>query len=90
VGDASPGVGNADFLFYVRTPTHNEIDFVSVELGEAAIEGKYTVVGRWRSDAATVNASRWDGIMMTRSLLDTADSAAWAVPAGLLAFHVDV
>jgi hypothetical protein len=85
-----PEAGNDDFLFYFRTPSRNEIDFVSAELGAAAIEGKYIDGGKWRGEAATVNASKWDGILMTRSVLDTGDEKAWAVPAGLLAFEIDV
>jgi uncharacterized protein len=86
-----PAAGNDDFLFYSRTATRKEIDFISAEFGHVAIEGKYTDRGRWRGEAATVNASKWDGILMTRNVLDTSDDdAAWAVPAGILAFHIDV
>lgn len=40
----------ADSLFYVRTATRKEIDFVASDLAGAAIEGKYTrtVDGRAR------------------------------------------
>ncbi len=81
-----------DFLFYHRTPTGKEIDFVSPLLGENAVEGKFTD-GRWRREAITVNASEWRGILATDSVLEieTEDARhrAWAVPAGLLAYLID-
>jgi predicted AAA+ superfamily ATPase len=86
-----PTSGNDEFLFYTRTPARKEIDFVSADLGDVAIEGKYTDRGSWNSEAATVNASEWDGILITKNVLamnDTHD--AWAVPAGILAFFLDV
>jgi predicted AAA+ superfamily ATPase len=80
-----------EFLYYIRTPARKEIDFVSLDLGAVAIEGKYTERGAWNSEAATVNASEWDGILVTKSVLDVSDpDAAWAVPAGVLAFCLDV
>ncbi|GEP28426.1 ATP-binding protein [Cryobacterium levicorallinum] len=86
-----PNASNDDFLFYARTPARKEIDFVSLDLGTVAIEGKYTDRGTWKSEAATVKASKWDGILVTRNVLDTTDDeTAWAIPAGILAFHVDV
>ena len=76
-------------LFYWRTPTRKEIDFVSEDLGGAAVEGKYTE-HRWKQESATVNASEWRGILATRNVLDTeSEDKAWAVPAGLLAFAID-
>jgi hypothetical protein len=80
---------NDEFLFHVRTPARKEIDFVSQHLGDTAVEGKYTEGGSWRSDAATVNASQWKGLLVTRNVLDVTDSSAWAVPAGLLAYILD-
>ena len=86
-----PKAGNDDFLFYTRTPARKEIDFVSNELGNVALEGKYTDRGSWRSEAATVNASDWDGILVTKNILDLARAdEAWAVPAGILAYFLDV
>jgi len=86
-----PTATNDDFLFYGRTPTRKEIDFVSVDLGTVAVEGKYTDRGKWRGEAATVNASQWDGIIVTRNVLDMADAeTAWAIPAGIFAFNLDV
>jgi uncharacterized protein len=81
--------GSDEFLFYHRTPSRKEIDFVSSLLGGAAIEGKFTS-GSWRREAATVEASPWRGILATVDVLETDDtSAAWAVPAGILAYLVD-
>ena len=78
-----------DRLFYWRTPTRKEIDFVSEDLGGAAVEGKYTEQ-RWRQESATVNASQWRGVLATRNVLDTdSRDKAWAVPAALLAYIID-
>lgn len=79
-----------DFLFFQRTPSRKEIDFLAEALGGAAIEGKYIESGRWRGEAATVDASPWNGILVTRNVLDTSDKErAWAVPAGILAYLID-
>jgi uncharacterized protein len=80
---------NDDFLFHARTPTRKEIDFVSRELAGTAIEGKYVEDGRWHAEAATVNASEWNGILCTRNVLDLDGDEAWAVPAALLAYTLD-
>ncbi len=84
-----PAVGTDQFLFYVRTPARKEIDFVSEALAGVAIEGKYGEDGNWHGDAATVNASSWDGILATRNVLATPASGAWAVPAALLCYVLD-
>lgn len=77
-------------VFYLRTPTRKEIDFVSEAFAGTAVEGKYTEGGGWRRAAATVDASQWDGILATRNVLDVDDpDGAWAVPAGVLAYLVD-
>ncbi len=79
-----------DRLFYWRTPTRKEIDFISEDLSGAAIEGKYTETDRWRGDSATLNASEWKGILATRNVLDmTQRDKAWAVPAAFLAYLID-
>ena len=74
----------------MRTPARKEIDFVGEHLGGVAVEGKYTQ-SSWLSEAATVNASSYTGILATRNLLDTSPGTdrAWAIPAGLLAFLLD-
>lgn len=85
-----PSAGSDEFLFHVRTPARKEIDFVAEDLGRVAVEGKYVEGGNWRSEAATVTASAWDGILVTRNVLETPpESSAWAVPAGILAFLLD-
>lgn len=78
-------------LFYLRTPTRKEVDFVGETLAGAAVEGKYTERGRWLREAATVNASGYRGVLCTRSVLDTSAGAgaAWAVPACILAVLID-
>lgn len=79
-----------EFLFYHRTPARKEIDFVSDLLGGAALEGKFIEDGTWRSEAATVEASIWRGILVTRNVLDTDDAErAWAVPGGILGYLLD-
>lgn len=79
-----------DFLFHVRTAARKEIDFVSELLSGTAIEGKYCETNRWRSEAAMIKASNWDGILCTRNVLDVAErGAAWAVPEGVLAYLID-
>jgi uncharacterized protein len=84
-----PAAGNDQFLFYARTPTRKEIDFVAEDLAGVAIEAKYCEDGNWHADAATVNASQWDGILATRNVLDTTSDGAWAVPAAVLCYLLD-
>lgn len=79
-----------DQLFYWRTPTRKEIDFVSSALGGSAIEAKFVDDGRWKGEARTVEASEWRGVVATRSVLDTSEQdGAWAVPSGVLAYLLD-
>jgi predicted AAA+ superfamily ATPase len=79
-----------EVIFYHRTKTRKEIDFVGEPLAGTAVEGKYTETGRWRGEAATVHASGWAGLLTTRNVLDCTDpDAPWAVPAGILAALVD-
>jgi hypothetical protein len=79
-----------EVIFYHRTKSRKEIDFVGEPLAGTAVEGKYNETGRWRGEAATVVASDWTGVLTTRNVLDCADPAdAWAVPAGILAALVD-
>ncbi len=86
---ANPIALNDDFLFYARTATRKEIDFVSRDLAGAAIEGKYIEDGGWHAGAATLNASEWAGIVCTRNVLNLDRDEAWAVPAALLAYTLD-
>jgi predicted AAA+ superfamily ATPase len=77
-------------VFYYRTPTRKEIDFVGEPLAGVAVEGKYVETGKWRGEARTVDASQWRGILTTRNVLDcSAADQSWAVPAGMLAALID-
>ncbi|MGH3297789.1 MAG: AAA family ATPase [Trebonia sp.] len=79
-----------EIIFYHRTPTRKEIDFVGEPLAGAAVEGKYVETGRWRGEAMTVEASAWTGVLTTRNVLDCSDpDRSWAVPACLLAVLID-
>jgi uncharacterized protein len=79
-----------EVIFYERTPARKEIDFVGEPLTGSAVEGKYIETGRWRGEAATIEASRWTGLMTTRNVLDCAEpTKTWAVPAAILAALVD-
>ena len=83
------GVPVDDLLFYHRTPTAKEIDFVSDLLMGTAVEGKYCEGTSWKQEARTVNSSSWKGLMITRNYLDTSSGAAWAVPACFLTLVLD-
>ena len=82
-------ITNDQFLFHFKTPSRREIDFISECLAGVALEAKYCEGGKWNGDAATVNASAWDGILVTRNVLDTNSNSAWAVPAGILCYLLD-
>ena len=82
-------IKNDQFLFYFRTPSRKEIDFVSEAFAGVALEGKYCENGNWHREATTVNASTWDGLIVTRNVLDTDTDPAWAVPAGVLCYLLD-
>lgn len=79
---------DGDRVMHHRTATRKEVDFVSPDLGDLAIESKY-VDGRWRAEAATLRASRWRGIVATRSVLDLDDADVMAIPTAMLAWLVD-
>ncbi len=86
---AAPGSYVAfDRVMHHRTATRREIDFVGPGFAELAFESKY-VDGRWRRDTATLRASRWRGVMATRSELDLDDPETIAVPTGVLAWLID-
>ncbi len=78
-----------DRVLHHRTASRKEIDFVGPDFGGVAIESKY-VDGRWRSDAQTLLASPWHGIIATRTELNLDDPRVQAVPTALLAWLVDV
>ena len=84
-----PG-GNLDFdkVLHHRSPTKAEIDFVGPDLGEVAIESRYVDHG-WRRPARTIRASRWRGIVATRTVLDVDDPDLMEIPTALLAWLLD-
>ena len=76
-------------LLYYRSKTNREIDFVGRDLGDIAIESKY-VDGGWRGTAGrTIGASRWKGIVATRTEIDLDDPDLMAVPTAVLAWLID-
>ena len=85
-------------LPHLRNSARPDLDptvLTEMQIGMAVrrrvLVGKYTDRGSWRSEAATVNASEWDGILVTKNVLDIAHTdTAWAVPAGILAYFLDV
>jgi uncharacterized protein len=79
-----------EVIFYHRTRTRKEIDFVGEPLVGTAVEGKYVDTGKWRGEAMTVEASEWAGVLTTRNVLDCAEpERTWAVPACVLAALID-
>ncbi len=77
-------------IFYTRTPTRKEIDFLAESLAGTALEAKYVETGRWRGEAATIKASEYGGVLITRNVLDAPpDEDTWAIPAGILAYLID-
>ena len=85
----SPGsYVDADRVLYHRTPSRTEIDFIGPDFGGVAIESKY-VDGRWRAPARTIQASRWRGIVATRTVLDLELPELMAVPTSMLAWLLD-
>ncbi len=75
-------------VLFHRTPARKEIDFVGPGFGGLAIESKYVDQRRWRRNARTLAASRWRGVVATRSALDLEDPELIAVPTGLLAWLI--
>ena len=77
-----------DSVLFHRTPARKEIDFVGPGFGGVAIESKYVGPRRWRRNARTLAASRWRGVVATRSALDLENPELIAVPTSLLAWLV--
>ena len=76
-------------VLHHRSNTRREIDFVGPDFGGVAIESKF-VDGRWKRDAQTLAASRWRGIVATRSELDLSDAnGVVAIPTAMLAWLLD-
>ena len=82
------GYLNFDAVLHHRTPTRKEIDFVGPGFGNLAIESKYVDGERWRRATRTMRASRWRGIVATRSALDLGDPDLMAVPTAVLAWLI--
>ena len=77
-----------DQVLHHRTASRKEIDFVGPQFGGIAFESKY-VDGGWRRDALTLKASRWQGVVATRSEIDLSDPEVAAVPTAMLAWLLD-
>ena len=77
-----------DSILFHRTPARKEIDFVGPGFGGLAIESKYVGQRRWKRNARTLAASRWRGVVATRSALDLEDPELIAVPTSLLAWLI--
>ena len=75
-------------VLHHRTASRKEIDFVGPSFGGLAIESKY-IDGGWRRAALTLRASRWRGIVATRSELDLSDEDVQAIPTAMLAWMID-
>ncbi len=86
--DDPGGYLNFDAVLHHRTPTRKEIDFVGPGFGDLAIESKYVDGERWRKAARTMRASRWRGVMATRSALDLSDPELLAVPTAVLVWLI--
>lgn len=86
---AAPGTfAGFDRVLHHRSASRKEIDFVGPDFDGIAFESKY-VDGGWRRDALTLKASRWRGILATRSDTDVSDPEVAAVPVALLAWLLD-
>ena len=77
-----------DSVLFHRTPARKEIDFVGPGFGGLAIESKYVGQRRWRRNSRTLAASRWRGVVATRSALDLEDPELIGVPTSLLAWLI--
>jgi predicted AAA+ superfamily ATPase len=82
---AQDAVSLADFdsVLFHRTSTGAEIDFVGQWMGDIAVESKY-VDDRWAREMQTLRATRWFGILASRSGVDWRDDG-WVIPAPLFA-----
>jgi uncharacterized protein len=75
-------------LFYRRTVTKSEIDFVGPWMDGVPFESKY-VDGAWRRDAQTARAAyQGAAVLATRSVVDH-DQRARAVPAPIIALMLE-
>lgn len=79
---------DSEGVLFHRTNSGTEIDFVGPDLGSVAIESKY-VNSRWRRRTRAVQASRWRGIIATRTVLNLESPELRAVPTSMLAWLLD-
>lgn len=79
---------DSDRILYHRTASRTEIDFVGPDLGDVAIESKYTDT-RWRRHAKTLANSEWRGIVATHTALDMESPELMAIPTSMLAWLLD-
>ena len=86
--DDPGGYLNFEAVLHHRTPTRKEVDFVGPGFGGIAIESKYVDSERWRRATRTMRASRWRGIVATRSALDLRDPEVMAVPTAVFAWLI--
>jgi predicted AAA+ superfamily ATPase len=82
---AEDAISLADFdsVLHHRTSTGTEIDFVGAAMGEIAVECKY-VDDRWGRETQTLRASRWFGIVASRSGVEWGERT-WVIPSPILA-----
>lgn len=76
-------------LLHHRSKNNSEIDFVGRGLGNVAIESKYVDGGWLRTAGRTLGASRWRGIVATRTELNLDDPDLVAIPTAALAWLLD-
>lgn len=88
----SPGrLLDGDTIGYARTTTGGEVDFAPVPVATTSsdqvttpIESKWVSDG-WRGEARTIEAKYGRGVLATKNLTSTGTTAAWALPAPLVA-----
>lgn len=86
----STAIGSVDeysSLLYYRHSTGTEIDFVSRSLGHVAVESKYSDDDRWGRARQSFQATRWHGILASRSATHWDDDMS-VIPAPLLALLI--
>jgi predicted AAA+ superfamily ATPase len=81
---AEDAVSLADFdaVLHYRSVTDAEIDFVGARMGDVAVESKYTD-GNWGRELQTIRASRFRGVLASRSGVEWRDDT-WVIPAPIL------
>lgn len=74
-------------LMFQKTPSRNEIDFVSPHMNRVAFESKYVDAKETRA-ASAIKAQRVTGFLASRSLFDPDAPVAW-LPASFIAWLLD-